>query len=73
MTPSPGRLYDEPFLNQKLSVSLADGLRESFRKTQLFNQVHLHLRAQRQACRRKDLLAYASENYTLEAIAAVLK
>jgi len=67
------RYYDEPFLNPRLSSSLAGGLSESGRKMQLFDQVHLCLRAQRQACRRQDLLAYASENYTEAAIAAVVE
>lgn len=69
---SPGRFYDEPFFNPKLSVSLADGLSEPSRKAQLFDQVCLCLRAHRQVCRRKDLLAYASVNYTVAAIAAVV-
>jgi len=73
MTPPLCRYYDAPFLNPKLSASLAGGISESSRKEQLFDQAHLCLRAQRQACHREDLLAYASENYTEAAIAAVVE
>lgn len=61
----------EPFLSKALSASLAAGISEASRKGQLFNQVELHLHAQRQHGRRAELLAYARQNYTETAVATV--
>ncbi len=73
MIPSPRNhlLMIEPYLSASLSSSLASGISEASRKGQLFDQVQLHLHAQRQHCRRADLLAYASQNYTEAAIVVV--
>ncbi|ACH40487.1 MAG: hypothetical protein ACD_55C00120G0001 [uncultured bacterium] len=71
MTNPSRRYYDEPFLNPKVSISLAAGISESTRKSQLFDQVKLCLQAQRQISRRQNILSYAGQNYTEAALAAV--